>query len=105
MIVPPQDNARRAAGRVVVEALSQATPITAGLATLYRFTHPSEMQRVVEAWRIEVSDTLNDHDVALQRLEAVISPRLRIGELALELALWLAEHAQDGLKGTSKYGG
>ena len=54
MIRAPQESKRRAAVRVVAEALSQATPITAGLAHLYRFTHPTEMERAIEAWRSEV---------------------------------------------------
>ena len=83
--------------RVVAEALAQVTPITAGLAHLYSFTHPSEMERAVASWRGQVSDTLNAHDAMLCRLEEQIAPRLRVSEIALTLMLWLVETSESGL--------
>ena len=97
MIKPPKSSPRKAGIRVVAEALAQATPITAGLAHLYCFTHPSEMERAVASWRDQVSDTLNAHDAMLCRLEEKIAPRLRVSEIALALMLWLVETSESGL--------
>ena len=98
MIKPPKDNPRRAGLRVILEALAQATPVTAGLAHLYQFTHPSEMESQLSAWRAGVSDTLNTHEAVLRQLEEMIAPRLRISKTSLELALWLTEVSEDGLR-------
>jgi hypothetical protein len=97
MVSAPEENKRRAAVRVVIEMFAQATPITAGLAHLYGFTHPTEMERALEAWREEVSNTLNDHEAKLKRIEALTAPRLLISETALAVAVWLTEQSRDGL--------
>ena len=97
LLEPPKSSPRKAGMRVVVEALAQATPITAGLAHLYRFTHPSEMERAVASWRDQVSDTSNVHEAMLRRLEEKIAPRLRVSEIALALTLWLVETSESGL--------
>lgn len=97
MIESPKENKGKAAVRVIAEALAQATPITAGLAHLYRFTHPSEMERAVEAWRGEVTAAVNDLEVRVRVIEAHIAPRLAIGEPALALALWLTKRSDNGL--------
>jgi hypothetical protein len=94
MIEAPKENKGKAAVRVVAEALAQATPITAGLAHLYRFTHPSEMERAVEAWRAEVTAAVNDLEARTRVIEAHITPRLTISESALALALWLTRETE-----------
>lgn len=94
MIEPPKENKKKAATRVIAEALAQALPVTAGLAHLYRFTHPSEMERAVEAWRGEVSAAVNDLEARVRVIEEHIAPRLTIGEAALALALWLTKEAE-----------
>jgi hypothetical protein len=93
MIEAPKENKRKAAVRVIAEALAQATPITAGLAHLYRFTHPSEMERAIETWRAEVAAAVNDLEARVRVIEAHIASRLTIGESALALALWLTKEA------------
>ncbi|MDE0332077.1 MAG: hypothetical protein OXL41_09435 [Nitrospinae bacterium] len=97
MIEPPKSSKLKSGIRVVVEALAQATPVTASLAHLFRFSNPSEMERAVASWRDQVSDALNTHDASLRRLEEKIEPRLRVSENALELMLWLAETSEDGM--------
>lgn len=94
MIETPKENKNRAAVRLVAEALAQATPITAGLAHLYRFTHPSEMEQAVEVWRGEVTAAVNDLEARVRVIEAHIAPRLTIGETALALALWLTKETE-----------
>jgi hypothetical protein len=98
MIKAPEQDKRKAATRMIAEALAQATPITAGLARFYQFTHPTEMEGLVDVWRRDVSATLNDHDAALRRLEDLIRPRMEVGEAALALAVWLTEQSEDGLR-------
>ena len=83
--------------RVVAEALAQMTPITAPLAHLFRFTHPSEMERAVASWRGQTSDALNAYDARIGRLEEQIAPRLRVSEIALTLMLWLVDTSESGL--------
>lgn len=94
MVETPKENKGKAAVRVIAEALAQATPITAGLAHLYRFTHPSEMERAVEAWHGEVTASVNDLEARVRVIEAHIAPRLTIGETALALALWLTNETE-----------
>lgn len=96
MIKAPEPNTSRVAIRAVVEAIAQITPITAGLARLYQFTHPSALEEEVQAWQREVSDALNDHEAAIGKLIERMIPRMQIGETALTIALWLAEQSPDG---------
>ncbi|MCA0356037.1 MAG: hypothetical protein LCH78_03960 [Proteobacteria bacterium] len=97
MIEAPKENKRKAAVRVIAEALAQATPVTAGLAGIYRFTHPSEMERALEVWRGEVTAAVNNLEARVQVIETHITPRLTIGEKALALALWLTSKSENGL--------
>jgi hypothetical protein len=94
MIETPKENKKRAATRVIAEALAQALPVTAGLAQLYRFTHPAEMELAVAVWREEVTAAVNDLEARAQVIEARIAPRLTIGEAALALALWLTKETE-----------
>lgn len=94
MIHAPTEDKKRVATRVIAEALAQAFPVTAGLAHLYRFTHPADMERAVEGWRQEVTATLNDLESRVRMIETHIAPRLVIGETALAIALWLAKEAE-----------
>ena len=97
LIEPPKSSPGKAGIRVVAEALAQATPITAGLAHLYGFTHPSDMEREVASWRDQVSDTLNTHEAILIRIKEQLVPRLCVSEIALALTLWLVETSENGL--------
>ncbi|MCP4074419.1 MAG: hypothetical protein GY742_22260 [Hyphomicrobiales bacterium] len=74
MIDSPKNNPHRHGLRAIIGALAQATPVTAGLAHLYRFTYPSEMESQLLAWRDDVSDTLNAHEAVLRQLEERIAP-------------------------------
>lgn len=96
-ITPPAPQEWRLTARAVTEALAQATPITAGLSVIYRYTHPSQLDRDIEAWRAAVSERVNDHDAAIAALEAALKPKLRITEQALALGVWIARASPNGL--------
>lgn len=98
MIKSPKEDKAKAAVRVIAEAFAQATPVTAGLAHLYRFTHPSQIEQELSTWRDEITNAVNSHEEALQILALKLQPRLQVGELALAVALWLCEFSEDGLK-------
>ena len=82
MIESPKSGSRKAGIRVVVEALAQAMPITAGLAHIYGFMHPTEMERLVVLWRDQASDNLNVHEARLRRIEEKLAPRQRVSDIA-----------------------
>lgn len=85
-IAYPERNEGRAAFRRVLEALSQATPVTAALAHLYGYTHPSQFEQDIEKFQRELATTVNDHGDRLVRLETLMAPRAVLNELALEVA-------------------
>ena len=91
VIEPPKQSRHREAPRAIFEALAQSNPVTAGLARLFSYTHPSAMECDVASWREQVSDSLN-------RLEEMLTPRLRVGETGLELARWMVTTSDSGLK-------
>ncbi len=98
MIEPPKKNPRREASRAIVEALAQSLPITAGLARLFSYTHPPAMDRDVASWREQVSDHLGRHEDRLGHIEEMLTPRLQVGETALELAKWMVKTSDNGLE-------
>ena len=59
MIEAPEPDKSKTATRAIAEALAQATPVTAGLARLYQYTHPSEFEQEVQQWRRDISDAVN----------------------------------------------
>ena len=85
-IAYPERNESRLAFRRVLEALAQATPVTAALAHLYGYTHPSLCEQDLERLQREIAETVNDHDERLIRLEARMAPRAVLNELALDIA-------------------
>ncbi len=58
-IDPPLRDRRRAGLRAVVEAVAQASPITAGLARLYQDTHPPKSVADREAWEDRITEAVN----------------------------------------------
>jgi hypothetical protein len=60
VIKAPKNDRRIAARRAIVEALAQATPLTAGLARLYQTTHPSQFELEVEEFFEIVAEELNN---------------------------------------------
>lgn len=87
-IAYPERNERRAAFRRILEALSQATPVTAALAHLYGYTHPTQFEQDLERFQRELAETVNDNAERLVRLEALMAPRAVINELALDVAFY-----------------
>ncbi|UEM04752.1 hypothetical protein JL101_004735 [Skermanella rosea] len=86
---PPTRNEKRAALRRSIEALAQATPVTAALAHLYGYTHPSQFEQDLERFWNEISALVNNHEDRLQRLEAKLEPSIVLSSLALEVLTWL----------------
>lgn len=89
MIEAPEPDNTKLATRAIAEALAQATPITAGLARLYQFTHPSEFDQQVQQWRGDISKAVN-------AIFEHLRPRLIISETSLELARVLTVNATNG---------
>ena len=96
-ITPPAPREWRLSARAAIEALAQATPLTGGLVTIYRYTHPSQFDREIETWRTEISTQVNDHTAAIAALEAALRPKLRITEQAVALGVWIAQASPTGL--------
>jgi len=86
MVKHPERDESRTAFRRLIEALAQATPITAALAHLYGYTHPSQFERDLEKFRRDIATSVNSQEERLDRLEAVLAPRAAVGTLALEVA-------------------
>lgn len=104
MIKVPEENVPAGAIRTLLEALAQFTPPTAALAHIFGFIDPPEMERALATWRDETTKAVNDHEEMLRRLEAKITPRLRISQTALDIALWLANQSPDGLRHLIMFG-
>lgn len=105
MIEPPEPNKTKEGARRVAEFLAGFEPSTAALAQFFRFTSPGEFQRALDQWRAEVSSEINRQDeriteleAALQRIEQGLVARLRVGDLAISVALHLVETSEDGLR-------
>src|SRR5207245_735037 len=82
---PEQDKAR-AATRCILEMLAQAHPVTAALARLYGYTHPSEFEQDRERFFRDLAGSANSMEERLTKLERFLSNRLTIGNLALDVA-------------------
>lgn len=85
----PERSEGRAAFRRLLEAASQATPVTAALAHLYGYTHPSQFEQDIEKFHRQVADSVNEHEDRIARVEAALAPRARINPLALDVAFYL----------------
>jgi hypothetical protein len=77
--------------RILIEAAAQATPVTAALATILRFTHPSDLQKALDKQRSDMIATAVDHEARLSAIEAFVRPRLRISIRALALGRAVSE--------------
>lgn len=77
--------------RILIEAAAQATPVTAALATILRFTHPSDLQKALDKQRSDMIATAVDHEARLSVVEAFVRPRLRISIRALALGRAVSE--------------
>ncbi|WP_376967729.1 hypothetical protein ABNQ39_36450 (plasmid) [Azospirillum sp. A26] len=80
-ISPPAPQEWRLCARTIIEALAQACPFAAGLATIYRYTHPSQMDLDIEKWRADISGRVNDHSAAIAALAGILTPRLGSGPI------------------------
>ncbi|MBB4375103.1 hypothetical protein GGD63_007947 [Bradyrhizobium sp. cir1] len=77
------DLRKREVYRLIFEGAGQIAPVTAGLAALLRFTHPSELQKALDVQRLALVDTAADHEARLVALEKLFAPRLAISSGAL----------------------
>jgi hypothetical protein len=79
------DLQKKEAVRVIIEALGQAFPVSAAIATILRFSHPSELQKALETQRMELINSSVDHERRLHALEEFIRSRLDISYRALSV--------------------
>lgn len=86
----------RAAFRRVVEALAQALPVTAALAHLYGYTHPSQFEQDIEDFQRQIAAATNDHEERITRLEAILAPHARLSILALDVGFYVLRTNTDG---------
>ena len=92
----PVRDERGAAFRRVVEMAAQATPVTAALAHLYGYTHPSEFERALEQFHRDIAATVNGHEERITRLEAALAPRALVSSLALDVAFHILQTNNTG---------
>jgi hypothetical protein len=102
-ISPPGLDTRRAGTRAIVEAIMQAVPVTAGLSRLYQFTHPSQFEREVANWQVEISARVNEHIAVLAELAERLEGRLVISDLAVRLGMRLVETDEAALASASEF--
>ncbi|TCH97647.1 hypothetical protein EJV46_16145 [Roseococcus sp. SYP-B2431] len=82
----PERDEGRAVTRRLIEAAAQFTPITAALAHLYGYTHPSQFEQDLERFQREIAEATNDHSERLERLGARINGQIVLDPLALQVA-------------------
>jgi hypothetical protein len=95
----PERHEGRAAFRRLLEACAQSTPLTAAIAHLYGYTHPSQFEQELEQYQREIGVSLNDHGERIVRLEEVLAPRAAAGALALDLAFHILRANNTGRGG------
>lgn len=98
-IDPPHRDQRKNTARAVVEAIAQATPVSAGLARLYQTTHPSDAERNRGQWENSITERSNEHDERLDVHERAISPHTEtIDGTAARLLEVLGRDCADGMR-------
>jgi hypothetical protein len=95
---PEQDEAR-AATRCILEMLAQFTPVTAALARLYGYTHPSEFEQDRERFFRDLAGSANLIEERITRLEGFFSTRITVSNLALEIAFYVLRTDNIGRSG------
>ncbi len=93
----PQGDPKRQLTRAVAEWLAGTNPVTGLLTSIYRVTHPSELDQMIDQWRKDISAKVIDNAAAIRRLEDLLRPRLQMSELAVAVGVWLARNSPDGL--------
>lgn len=96
MIKAPKKSEGKAAARALIEAFAQGTPVTAGLAHFYGYTHPSQFEQDIESWRGEITDLVNEHADQIQKHEAVLNPTVTIKGVTAKVAEQLVKSSTDG---------
>lgn len=96
-VEPPKENRARTLTRNYLEYLANCTVFASALVPLYKVSHPSEISQLVENWREDVSEAINDHETKLQQLQEMLHPKLNISETAISIAMWIAGISEDGL--------
>ncbi|WP_119304442.1 hypothetical protein [Dongia deserti] len=91
VVTPPElrDGGGKALTRILLEMAAQATPVTAALAHLYGYTHPSQFEQDLQRFRTDVAQKLTDHEEQLRALTHLLSPMAVIGETAMQVAIHL----------------
>ena len=91
----PEADRRAAVLRALLEGTAGLIPVGGLLARLYQTTHPPQFERALQAWRVALSDQVNDHARRLAELEARFEPELLLSALAIEIAFWIVSQAGD----------
>ncbi len=89
MIEVPEADKNRTAIRAIAEVLAQGMPVTAGLARLYQFTHPSAFEQELQQWRRDVTQAVNT-------ISEQLRIRLPVSEASLEVTRFLVGQAARG---------
>ena len=93
----PTRSEGRAAFRRIVETFAQGTPITAALAHLYGYTHPSQFEKELEGFHKQVAILVNDHDERIRRVEDKFAIDAVLSPLALDLVFEILRSNTTGL--------
>lgn len=92
-ISPPEGNVKRELSRKLFEAIFGLVPLVGGpLAAIYSVTHPAKGMVDVEAWRIAITNQVNEQEAAL----AALSRTITLSEDAAYLGRWIAEQSETG---------
>ncbi|WP_157619210.1 hypothetical protein [Skermanella stibiiresistens] len=92
----PSSDERRSALRAIVESIASFEPITGALTRIYTYTHPSQFERDIETWRKNITIAANFHETAIEELESILRPKLRIGEVAAQISTYLVRATTNG---------
>jgi hypothetical protein len=99
MLMPidyPVRDERRAVFRRLFEAAAQSNTVTAALAHLYGYTHPSQFEKDIEQFQRNIAETVNEHEQRLARLETILAPSIVIGSLAVDVAFHILRANNSG---------
>ena len=76
--------------------LAQGTPVTAALAHLYGYTHPTQFERELEQFLREIATAVNAQAERVAALEAKLQPRSVVSSLALDVAFHILRANRSG---------
>jgi len=96
MVKAPEHNTRNEAIRAVVEAISQATPLSSAVARIFQFTNPTQYEKEREIWTSEITDRVNKHEDRIELFYDYLFPKISISPNALAVAKILIDASEVG---------